>query len=258
MTIEQELYQMILLIAGIANLVMAFVLLHNNSWYRAYDVYHRACVFTAVVMTAFGLGFFMHAYFEWRTSWPVGASALSTSYFHLGGVFFGWSQTCLLSPRYPSKKEVVRDLSILTVGLIAYWTTAASASLLLFQLSQLIFFTHCGYIAYFFYRTYYRVRRNLKQLKADDTAPYWWTPENKFIVLSSHHSFAISCHLIILFGLGGVVVTALFPHDVTPFTILLGLGIMVFVHIFYSLMNYGSVIESGTYATEDTDQSSIT
>jgi len=69
--------------------------------------------------------------------------------------------------------------------------------------------------------------------------------------LSLHHSFVLCCHLIILFGLGSIVVTALFPTAVLPYTMLLCLGIAVFCYIFYALEEYGSVIESATNATED-------
>lgn len=261
MNIEQPLYDLMLLIAGGVNILLALVLLHNNYWYQAYDVYHRARIIVAVNYIIFGVGFLMHAHLSWRNSWPEGATALSLSYFHSGGVLFGWSHTSLMRPDYLTRRVVVRDLLILVLGITAYWTTAIMRSLgyeqhfniSLFNLSSIIFFLHAFYISFTFYRTYYRVSRNLNDRVADACSPRWWTPDVKRTVLSFHHSFLIGCHLIIFFGIGSIAITAAFPHDIWPYTLLLILGIIVFTYIFYSLTEYGNVIEAGTNATEDAE-----
>ena len=248
---EQQLYDTTLLIGASINLMIAFVLLHNNYWYRDYEVYHRSRQFSALVYLAFAVGFLLHAHYAWRTAWPAAASALSVTYFHIGAVFFGWSHTSLLKPDYLTRRIVVRDLMILMIGIISYWMAVANSSLFILHLSFSIFFLHAPYIAFTFYRTYYRVRRSLSSRTVDGNAPRWWTEEAKREVLSLHHSFVIACHLIILFGLGSIVVTALFPTAVWPYTVLLCLGIAVFCYIFYALEEYGAVIESATNATED-------
>lgn len=249
-----ELYHTILLIAAGINFLIAFVLLYNNIWYRYYGIYCRARILVALCYVVFAAGFAMHAYLEWRTSWPAAASTLSVSYFHVGAVLFGWSHTSLLRPDYLTRKIVVRDLTILVAGLISYWTALVSLPLYLFHFSFIIFFVHASTIAFIFYYTYFQVRRNLMQMPADEKAPKWWTPETKRTVLSGHHSFVISCHLIVLFGIGSIVVTAIFPHRITPYTVLLCLGIAVFCYIFYSLAEYGNVIDAATYATEDAEK----
>lgn len=272
MNIEQPLYDLMLLIAGGVNILLALVLLHNNYWYQAYGVYHRARIIVAVNYIIFGVGFLLHAHLSWRTSWPEAASALSLSYFHSGGVLFGWSHTSLMRPDYLTRRVVVRDLLILALGITAYWTTAFLSSpddepsfklsvfqsfnisaFQLFNLSTIIFFLHAFYISYTFYHTCYRVIRNLSGRVADAESPRWWTPDVKCTVLSFHHSFLIGCHLIILFGIGSIAITAAFPHDIWPYTLLLILGILVFTYIFYSLTEYGNVIEAGTNATEDAE-----
>ena len=246
-----------LLFAGGVNLLIAFVLLYNNVWFRNYDVYRRARQLVALCYVIFAIGFFLHDHFEWRTSCPAAASALSVSYFHIGGVLLGWSHTSLLRPDYLSKKVIVRDLLILAVGLIAYWTVAlAQSSTLNPQRSTLnpqfsIFFLHATFIAYTFYHTYFTVRRNIMRMPANDGAPSWWTPEAKRTVLSGHHSFMVSGHLIVLFGIGSIIVTAVFPTQITPYTVLLCMGIIVYCYIFYALTEYGNVIEAATCATED-------
>ena len=61
----------------------------------------------------------------------------------------------------------------------------------------------------------------------------------------------LSCHLIIVFGIGSIVVTACLPTAVWPYTLLMAIGILVFVYIFFSINDYGYVIDSTTNATED-------
>lgn len=250
-----ELYHIVLQLAGGVNMMIAFVLLYNNIWFSNYDVYRRARQLVAICYVVFAIGFILHAHFEWRTSWPAAASALSVSYFHVGGVFFGWSHTSLMRPDYLTRRVVFRDLIILILGLISYWTVVFLPSLEgigngLF----LIFFIHASFIAYTFYRTYYQVRRDLMRMPADDNAPSWWTPEAKRTVLSGHHSFVIACHLIVLFGIGSIVVTAIFPTQITPYIIHMCMGIAVYCYIFYSLTEYGNVIEAATWATEDAEE----
>ena len=247
-----ELYHTMLLIAGGVNLLIAFVLLLGNVEYRDYDIYRLSRRLVAVCYAVFAIGFLLHAHFEWRTTWPAGASSLSVIYFHIGAVLFGWSHTSLLRPDHLTRRVVVRDLILLVVGLVTYWTPPTILPLL--GGSFLIFFAHAGYIAFTFYRTYYVVRRSLMRMPANSKDTSWWTQEAKREVLSFHHSFVISVHLIILFGLGGIVITALVPTRLWPFTLLTTAGICVFIYIFYSLTEYGRVIEAATCATEDAEE----
>jgi hypothetical protein len=247
---EHQLYHTVLLLAGGINILIASVLLYNNVWFRNYDVYRRARQLVALCYIIFAIGFFLHAHFEWRTTWPAAASALSVSYFHIGGVLFGWSHTSLMRPDYLTRKVAARDLIILIVGLIAYWlplTTGHSPF-------TIIFFVHATFIAYTFYRTYFTVRRNIMRMPADGKAPKWWTHEAKRTVLGGHHSFMIACHLIVLFGIGSIIVTAAFPTQIMPYTVLLCMGIAVYCYIFYALTEYGNVIEAATCATEDAEE----
>jgi hypothetical protein len=250
--IEQGLYHITLLIAAAANVVMGCSLLDGNSSYHDYIVYRRSRLFTALCYLIFAAGFVAHSQLGWRTEWPVGASALSVSYFHVAAVLFGWSHISLLNPSYLTRRVVVRDISILTVGLIAYWTTVSSQfSVFSSQFSFLIFFAHALYISYIFYSTLIRVRPLTKRLPQSDGNARWWTDENRSGVIVFQRSIRISCHLIVIFGLGSIVVTAAFPTGQWPYIILMTLGIAVFCYIYYALTNYGSVIEAGTNATED-------
>lgn len=280
---ELQLYYTVLYLAGAINIMIALVLIHNNVYYADYDVYRRSRTLVAVNYAIFAVGFFLHAHFCLRFTNPVLASALSIAYFHSGGVLFGWSHISLMRPDYLTRRVVIRDLAILALGLVCYAAvgltslspavgltslspavglTSLSPAVgcaaavpqplslpLSLPLSFLIFFAHATYIAYTFYRTYYQVRRSIVHRPAADVP--WWTPEKKRTVLNRHHAFVIGCHLIIIFGLGSIALTAAFPHAIWPYTVLTAAGIVVFSYIFYALVEYGAVIDSAAGATED-------
>lgn len=248
--IVQELYNIVLLVAAVANVVMGCSLLDGNTSYRDYEVYRRSRLFTALCYLLFAAGFVAHSQLGWRSEWPAGASALSVSYFHMAAVLFGWSHISLLNPNYLTRNIVVRDVAILVLGLIAYWTAAITQlSILNFQFS--IFFAHALWISYTFYRTLVRVRPLTKHLPQSNVNARWWTDANRQMVIGFQRSIRISCHLIIIFGIGSIAITAAFPTQRLPYIILMLLGIAVFCYIYYALSNYGSVIEAGTNATED-------
>ena len=54
---ELELYHLMLMLAGAVNLLIAVALLHNNVYFRIYDVYHRSRTLVALNYTIFGIGF---------------------------------------------------------------------------------------------------------------------------------------------------------------------------------------------------------
>ena len=235
---DQQFYQTVLILAGITNLSMAAALLHGNMAYADYTVYRWARRLVALCLTVFAIGFFLHATYQWRFTSPEVSTALSVSYFHVGGVLFGWSHTSLLNPDYLTKKVIFRDLTLLIIGVAAYWSPFYMTQTSINQFTYIIFFFHAGYISYVFYRTYYRVSHSLQALAMGTIGQFvrW---------------MLLSCHLIIGFGIGSIVLTVCLPNSIWPFTVLLCLGILVFVYIFYSINNYGEVIDSATNATED-------
>lgn len=235
---ELQIYDLTLLIVGILNLAMAVGLLANNHAYRNYPVYRRSRCFTAVFFTVFGIGMLLHFHFQWRLSYPLLATALSVSYFHIAGVAITWSHTPLLNPHYLCRKIVVRDVVFLAVGLPAYWIAATSCPLSTLHYTLLIFLIHCVWMSFDFYTTYFRVSRRLIAMKLGSVEGFMrWMLR--------------SCHLIIAFGLGSIMFTSFFPVDAWPFTVLLIISALVFVYIYYSISEYGHVIDSATTATKD-------
>lgn len=227
---EHQLYQTALLVAGILNLMMTIVLHHNSYAFKGYDVYRRARLLSGFALAVFGVGFLMHWYFQWRTEWPEAATALSVSYFHIGAVLFSWSHTSLLNSHYLTRGIVARDIVILAVALTGYWTAAANQELCMMNYALVVFFLHVIWLVFVFYRTYYRVSRRLIAMQRGTAEQFvrWMLR---------------SCHLIILFGVGSVTLTAFVPTALWPYTLLLCCGIGVFFYIFYSLTEYGFVID---------------
>ena len=249
--IEQQFYDLSLLLAGIVNFVMAIVLLYNNFYYRDYVIYLRSRQLTALCLSVFGAGFLLHLYFGWRAFWPIAASALSVSYFHIGGLLLSWSHTSLLNPKYLRRFIVVRDIIALFLCITALWVGVFIDSSLILNVGIGVFLVHVAWMGTDFLYTNYRVRRQFKELPVTDINARWWTPTAKQNIFFGQRSMSVACYMIILWGWGSIIMTALIPDSVWPYTVLLCMGCCVFGYIFYTLDNYGMVIEAATNATED-------
>ena len=114
----------IAMLTGLVNLGMAIFLMRHTHQYRRYQTYRMTRILTILWLVAFGVGYMIHAAFNWRENWPTAASALSATYFHLGAICFSWGYTSLLDPTYLRKKVVVRDLVIYAFGIVCYWSVA--------------------------------------------------------------------------------------------------------------------------------------
>ena len=238
---EFQFYQAALIGGGLLNLMMALVLIGNSYAYSGFDTYRHSRLLTGLALAVFGVGFLLHYAFQWRTFWPAAATALSATYFHLGGMLLSWSHTSLLDAHYLTRRIVIRDIAILLFAITGYWLTAAASHLspliptlvapylVNAQLFFGIFFLHITWLVYVFYRTYYRVSRR----QSDEHTP---------TVVAFVRWMLRSCHLIILFGVGSILLTVLVPTAVWPYTVLLCVGMAVFIYIFYSLTEYGSKI----------------
>lgn len=235
---DQLLYRITLVLTGLVNLGMAGYLLRNTGRYSNYPTYRMTRILTVVWLIAFAIGYMFHAFFHWRHSWPTAASALTATYFHLAAICFSWGYTSLLNPTYLTKRVKIRDLSIYLVGLIAYWTVALrwTNAPVYTLISFSWFFTYAVYVVIVFYRTYNRVSYRMMKMSLGSVGSFvrW---------------MQVCCDLIILFGIGSVAITGIFPNDYWPFVLLLILGIGMFSYMVYSLEKYGNVIDDATKAT---------
>lgn len=236
---EFLLYQLSLVLAAIANLAMAVGLLSRQKAYKKYPVYYRARLMTILWLAVFAVGYLLHFFLKLRAGWPAAASALTVSYFHWGAICFCWGYIPLLNPDHFNRKLVVSNLIIYIVGLIGYWTVPLlwKEAPLATLLSYSVFFAYCAYYLVVFYKTYNRVSFRLVRMSYGNVSGFvrW---------------MQASCDLILLFGIGSVAITAMFPTDMWPFTALEVVGTLVYAYIVYSLSRYGSVVETASRATE--------
>lgn len=232
------IYRITLVLTGLINIGMAFALLRHHRQYTKYPTYRLTRILTMIWLIAFGVGYMIHAAFNWRDNWPTAASALAGTYFHLGAICFSWGYTSLLDPTYLTRKVIIRDAAIYIVGLIAYWTVAllwnnAPAYTLL---SFSIFFAYAVIGVIIFYRTYNRVSYRMMKMSVGSVGNFvrW---------------MQVCCDLIILFGISSVAITGIFPNDKWPYVLLLIAGVGMFGYIVYSLEKYGTVIDDATRET---------
>ena len=138
------------------------------------------------------------------------------------------------------EEMMIRDVVILVIGLASYWTVTVlcKEAPLATTISYLVFFVFCAYNVVVFYKTYNRVSFRLVKMSYGNVSGFvrW---------------MQTSCDLIILFGIGSVAITAMFPSDFWPYTSLEIVGTLIYAYIVYSLSRYGSVIETASMATEN-------
>lgn len=229
---EETIYRITLVLTGLMNLGMAVALHRHTNRYAEYPVYRRTRILTSLWLTAFAVGYLLHAAFVWRNTWPTAASALTVSYFHIGALCFSWGYTSLLDPNYLKRRIVIRDTAIFVVGMLGYWTIA-----LLWKdaptftlLSFILFFLYGLWVIIVFYRTYNRVSYRMMRMAQGSVSGFvrW---------------MQVCCDLIVLFGIGSVTITGIFANELVPYVLLLCAGVGMFAYMIYSLEKYGQTIK---------------
>ena len=233
---EETIYRITLLLTGLMNLGLAAAVQRHTSRYVKYPVYYRMRILFVIWLTSFAVGYFLHAAFIWRNTWPTAASALTVTYFHIGALCFSWGYTSLLDITYLRRRVVIRDLAIFIVGVLGYWTVAflwkdAPTYTLL---SFVVFFVYALWIVIVFYRTYNRVSYRMMKMSLGSVSAFvrW---------------MQICCDMIILFGVGSVTITGIFANELVPYVLLLFAGVGMFSYMVYSLEKYGEVIDEATH-----------
>lgn len=254
---EEYFFGVSLLVAATLNYVLAFMLLFdsNNYLYDETPRYLRSRRMTGAALAIFATGFLLHWLFMPHFTNLMAGKALSFTYFHIGGVLFSMSHTGLIDRHYLTRRVVWRDVTVLVISLAVYWTNAFIGNLTLTYIGSGLFFVHIGYLTWVFYSRFSRIYHQLSHYA--DYKPH----DTDHEVLWMHYS----CHLIIAFGIGGMLCTVIFHDATTPFTVLLFMGILVFSYIYKALDSYGAIVneaegnltESEEYRHADEEHPSV-
>ena len=236
---EMTIYRAALFITGLINLAMAANLFWGSKLYQSYAAYYRTRMLTTLWMAMFGIGYIIHGIFMFRLTWPTAASALTATYFHIGALCFNWGYTPLLNPNYLTRRVLWRDGVFYLLAVIVYWSIALlwKHAPLPTLLSFCMFFGYALWTVIMFYRTYNQVSNRLIHLSFGN-------------VIDFVRWMQVCCDLIVFFGISSVTITALFPTDFWPYTLLLFAGVGMFGYMAYSLKKYGLTIEAATEATQ--------
>jgi len=141
------------------------------------------------------------------------------------------SHTSLIDRHYLNRGVVARDASVLIISLIIYWINAFIGNVVLTYMGSVLFFLHIGYLTWLFYSHFHKIFKQLgsyADFRPNDT---------DHEVLWLHYS----CHLIIAFGIGGMLCTVVFRSSTLPFTILLIASVAVFSYIYKALDSFGVI-----------------
>jgi len=230
---EEYYFGVALVVAAVVNFTLASMLLLDakNSLYAETPRYLRSRRLTSMALMVFGLGFLLHWWFMPHFTNLLVGKALSFSYFHIGGVLLSMSHTGLIDRHYFNKNVVIRDITILLISLCIYWTNAWLASTALTYVGSGLLLLHLGYLTYVFYSRFHSINKHLGSYA--DYMPNDTDLEVQWL--------NYSCHLIVAFGIGGVLCTVVFHDSTWPFTILLLASIIVFAYIYKALDNFGAV-----------------
>ena len=226
-------YSVSLLVGAVVNWVLAAMLFFDpdNYLYSETPRYLRSRYLTALSLVVFGLGFALHWWFMPRFYNPIAASALSLGYFHIGGTLLSMSHTGLIDRHYLTFRVALRDVTVLILSVLVYGMSALLQSHTLLYIGFALFFLHIGFLTCKFYQSFHRIYLQLGNYAN-------WLPNDTD---RDMRWLFFSCHLIILFGIGGIAVTLLFPNDTLPFTLLMFVGVGIFGYIYKALDGFSAL-----------------
>lgn len=226
-------YSVSLLVGAVVNWVLAAMLFFDpdNYLYSETPRYLRSRYLTALSLAVFGVGFALHWWFMPRFYNPIAASALSLGYFHIGGTLLSMSHTGLIDRHYLTFRVALRDVTVLILSVLVYGMSALLQSNTLLYIGFALFFLHIGFLTCKFYQSFHRI-----YLQLGNYANYFVNDTDRDM-----RWLFFSCHLIILFGIGGIAVTLLFPNDTLPFTLLMFVGVGIFGYIYKALDGFSAL-----------------
>lgn len=229
---QEYFFGLSLIIGAIVCLLLAGLLIFdpNNSVYASTPRYLRSRRLTSLALAVFGVGFLLQWGLMLKFTYPLAAHVLSLMYFHIGGTLFSMSHTSLIDRHYLTTPVVVRDVIILVPSLYVYGITIYLGDYLLLYIGSMLFFLHICFLTWQFYQSFHRI-----YLQLGSYAEFSPNDSDRDI-----RWLFFSCHLIILFGIGGITFTLVFQNYLMPFTILMSAGICVFAYIYKALDSFSA------------------
>ncbi len=191
-----------------------------------YKVYNRSRLLTAAAMMVFGAQLLLHWIFFFRIHTPYVATALNLTGFHIEAILFSMSQVSLLNNRYICKRQLRRDLTVLSLTLLTAWPSAllldGDAQRAVMIVSALTFLSHAVYITFIFFHTYRRAMRWMDNYYSDNV--------EAFVNWMRHSTFGFICY-----SMPGALL-AFCPQ--TYNTVYMIVIICLFTYIYISFQNY--------------------
>lgn len=207
--------------------LLAFLLLGNKSLNKEFSnyVFSRRCCGGS--FAAFAIGVFFQWYFNPRLEYPMIATAVALSYFHIGATLFAMSHTSVLDPNIKCKKRVIIDMISSLLSISTVWAGALLEVSSVMIISFFIFFAHIIYMSYMLISTYTRVVRNIANISSDETElAVKWLPISSFMMVI----FGMSCSF-------ASFVNAQDNHLMAGSVMIL-IAIPIFLYIYISYMNF--------------------
>lgn len=239
------LYTAMLYIAGVCNIAYAllFFLRACKKKYRPFPAFRRSLVGSSVAMLVFGLPYFLHAYFSIRLLFPIVASVIGLTSFHVGALLFAYAYIELLSPESLTWRRKVFNILITVASVVMYWLTALRVffSVLVDESPDnevlhgwpdiplwiyLPFFVHASYLAFRTYKIYIEMRKADPVTTAKTLRPFI-------------ESLPKSVHLIVMCGIGSIVLYCIFPDGIMLYLVLMFVAYFAFYYIYRALTRYG-------------------
>ncbi|MDD3108423.1 MAG: helix-turn-helix domain-containing protein [Alistipes sp.] len=235
-----SLYYNSLLIAWAVLLILSFVLFAGKvPQTQRFRAYNKTRKLLAVSLFFWSVQILLQWIFNFREEAPHIASALNITCYYLGAILFGMGYTSLLNPHYISSAQTRSDFTKWGAVCVTVWSAVLflqdTARLAVLIAAALFFLVDSTRIALLFFRTYHKAVHNIENYYSENV--------EAFIRWLSHSVLGI-----VFFGMIGAVM-AFAPKWMVG--LYMSAGIVMFVYIFISLLNYSLNCEIVEQATEE-------
>lgn len=213
--------------------LLAFFLLANKSNNKEYSnyVFSRRCCGGS--FAAFAIGLFVQWFFNPRLEYPMIATAMALSYFHVGATLFGMSHTSVLDPSIRCKRRIRIDILSIILSTSTVWMGALLKVPVVMLLSFIVFFAHVIYMSYSLISTYTRVIKNIANISSDETElAVEWLPKSSYMMVI----FGIACSFASFINVE--------DNHLIAGSVMTLMAIPIFLYIYISYMNFSTQLTS--------------